>query len=224
MQKIVKEFNVYNFDELKEESKQVAIDNEKQYQEEYYCEHALLDNMNCKASELLEDYFNIENAINNVYYDLSYSQGSGAMIEFTINIEDLNNKYHIYNEEEMKLIKDKGIVNDINIFHNDNYYYHEYTFGINYNDNFGYYDYEDIKDDYNITKKQFDTMEDRIIKLLDTYNKHYTDSQFVKDIINMNGDLKNYGEKEIEYWWEDENVIEYCKEHTYFEDGKIYEW
>jgi len=224
MEKKVNEFYVYKFDELKEESKKKAINNEKKYQEEDYCDLCLNDDMNYKANELLKEYFDIKNGIDYVYYDLSYSQGSGAMIEFTINIQDLNNKYHIYNEEEIKFIQDKGIVNNIKIYHNDNMYYHEYTFNINYDDNFGYYDYEDIKEDYKISEEEFNNMEDKLINLLDTYNKHYTESEFIKDIINMNGELAKYGYSQIEYWWNDNNVIEYCKEHTYYEDGTIYEW
>lgn len=224
MEKIIKEFYVYKFDELSEQAKEQAIEKEKQAQEELYCDTCLLDDMNYEASELLKEYFNIEDAKDNIYYDLSYSQGSGAMVEFTINIEDLNNKYHIYNDEEIRLIKDKSIVNDIKIYHNDNYYYHEYTFDINYDDDFGYYDYEDIKDDYNISEEDFNKMQDKLIDLLDTYNKHNTNSQFVKDIINMNCELKNYGEKQIEYWWKNESVLDYCKEHTYCENGDIYEW
>ena len=224
MEKITKVFNIYNFDELNEEIKNKVIEKEKQSQEDDYCNMQLNDDMNYKAEELLKQYFNIENGVNNIYYDLSYSQGSGSMIEFDINIEDLNNKYHIYNEEEIRLIKDKGIVNNIEIYHSGNLYYHEYTFGIKYDDDFGYYDYEDIKDDYNINEEDFNKMEDKLIDLLDTYNKHYTNSQFVKDIINMNGELTSYGYSCIEYWWEDENVIEYCKEHKYYENGDIYEF
>ena len=224
MKTITKTYNIYNFDELKEDIQKEVIEKEKEIQQEDYCNIQLNDDMNLKAEKLLKEYFNIENAIDYVYYDLSYSQGSGSMIEFTINIEDLNNKYHIYNDEEIRLIKDKGIVNNIKIYHNDNYYYHEYTFSIKYDDDFGYYDFEDIMDDYNINEEDFNKMQDKLIDLLDTYNKHYTKSQFIEDIISMNKQLTKYGYECIEYWWNNENVIEYCKEHKYYENGDIYEY
>lgn len=224
MKTITKIYNIYNFDELKEDIQKEVIEKEKEIQQEDYCNVQLNDDMNFKAEELLKEYFNIENAIDYVYYDLSYSQGSGSIIEFTINIEDLNNKYHIYSDEELRLIKDKGIVNDIKIYHNDNIYYHEYTFGIKYDDDFGYYDFEDIMDDYNINEEDFNKMQDKLINLLDTYNKHYTKSKFIEDIISMNKELTKYGYSCIEYWWNKENVIDYCKEHTYYENGDIYEY
>ena len=161
-------------------------------------------------------------SIDNVYYDLSYCQGSGAMIEFTINFEDLNNKYHILSDEEMKYVKDKGIVNIVKIYHNDNLYYHEYTFDIKYYDYFGYWDYEDIKDEYNITEEEFNTIEDRIIKLLDSYGKHSTESEFIKDIISMNRELTKYGYDVIEHPIDDEIALESLREYEYYENGEIF--
>lgn len=224
MKTITKEYKIYNFEELTEEVQNKVIEEEKKSQEDDYCNMQLYDDVNYKAEQLLNEYFNIKNGVKNVMYDFSYSQGSGSMIEFEINIEDLNNKYHIYNDEEMRFIQDKGIVNNIEIFHNDNFYEHEYTFDIRYYDNFGWYDFEDIKDDYNINETDFNKLEDKLIDLLDTYNKHNTSSQFIKDIIDMNKELTKYGYSCIEYWWKDENVIDYCKQHTYYEDGEIYEY
>ena len=222
MKKITKEFNIYNFNELTEEAQKKAIEKEKEYREEEYIDFQLENDMIEEAKELLKNEFKeIDNI--NVYYDLSYSQGSGSMIEFTINIKDLNDKYNIYSNEELKLIQDKGIVNDIKIYHNDNLYYHEYTFSINWDDDFGYYDYDDIKEDYNINENDFNDMENKLIKLLDSYNKHNTQSEFIQDIIKVNKELTKYGYECIEYFWDDANIIEYCNEHLYYENGEIYE-
>lgn len=214
----------YKFEELEKNIQDKLIEEETQEQANFYCETFLENDMNDKAAELLKKYFNIESDNVKAYYDLSYSQGSGSMIEFTINFEDINKKYNILNDEEIRFIKDKSIINNIEIYHNDNLYYHEYTFSIDYYDNFGYWDFEDIKDDYNIKKEDFEKIEDKIINLLDTYNKHNTESPFIKDIIDMNKELTKYGYNLIE----DENnfkqgAIDYLKENDflYYENGKI---
>lgn len=218
---------LYKFNELKKEIQEKLINEEIEEQKNFYCEMCLNADMIDKASELLKEYFNIQNGCDDVYYDLSYSQGSGSMIEFTINIEDLNKKYNILNNEELRFIQDKGIINNINIIHGNSNYNHEYTFTINYYDNFGYWSYEDIKEDYNIKEEEFNTIEDRIIDLLDDYNKHYTKSNFIEDIINMNRDLTKYGYELIE---DEENfkneAINYLEENEtlYFEDGRIFNY
>jgi len=218
---------VYNFNDLKEDIKEKLIKEEIDIQCQDYCEFFLKNDMEEKASILLEEYFNIKNGCDNVYYDLSYCQGSGSMIEFTINIYDLNKKYNILTDEELRFIQDKGVINDIHIKHNGSNYYHEYCFKVEYDDNFGYWSYEDIKEDYNIKEEEFNTIEDRIINLLDDYNKLYSKSAFIKDIGLMNENLTKYGYGLIE---NEENfkegAINYLKENgiLYYEDGRIFNY
>ena len=225
MRKVVNEFNVYEFDELSDDVKKTVIEKHRDYEREDYCDSFLNDDMGSKASDLINDYFGITSDYLKTYYDLSYSQGSGAMVEFDINIVDLNNKYNVFSKEEMAFITDKGIVNDIRIRHNDNYYYHEYTFSIDY-DYYNDYSYEDIKDSYGITEKDFETLDDRFYKLVDTYNKHYTESPFIKDIIKMNKELSKYGYNCMEHFWNcsDDEIIENIKanEYEFLESGEIY--
>lgn len=215
------EEKIYNYDELSENVKQELLEKEKENQLESYCEFCLYEDMKYQAEIYLNEYFN-NGKVNDVYYDLSCCQGSGSMIAFTINFEDINNKYHILNDEEMRYVKDKSIVNDVEIYHNDNLYCHEYTFDIKYYDNFGYWCYEDIKDEYNITEEEFDTIEDRIIKLLDSYGKHSTESAFVEDIIDMNKHLTKWGYDVIEHPIDDEIALESLRENEYYENGDIY--
>lgn len=215
------EETIYNYDELSEDVKQKLLEKERENQLESYCEFCLYEDMKYQADIYLNEYFN-NGKVNDVYYDLSYCQGSGSMIAFTINFEDLNNKYHILNDEEMRFIKDKGIVNDVIIYHDDNLYCHEYTFSIKYNDNFGYWDYEDIKDDYNITKEEFNKIEDKIIALLDDYNKHNTESAFIEDIIDMNKRLTKWGYDVIEHPIDDDIILEILRENEYYENGEIF--
>ena len=214
---------LYKFKELEKDIQEKIIKETTEDERNFYCETMLEMDMTEEANDLLKKYFNIDHGCDKVYYSLGYCQGDGAMIEFTINIEDLNRKYHILNDQEMRFIQDKGIINDIQI-KQEGHYYHEYCFTINYYDDFGHYDYEDIKDDYNITEEDFKTMEDRIINLLDSYNKHYTKSPFIEDIISMNKELSKSGYSYIEddkgfkqqaiEWIEDNNF-------KYFADGSI---
>ena len=61
--------------------------------------------------------------------------------------------------------------------------------------------------------------------LLDDSDKHYTKSEFVKDIISMNKELVGRGYENIEYFWncEDSEIIEFLEEHKYLESGEVYE-
>lgn len=215
------EETIYNYDELSEDVKQELLEKEREYQYNSYYEDMLLNDMQEESCILLEQYFKGA-TFDEVYYDLSYCQGSGSMIAFTINIVDLNNKYHILNDEEMRYIKDKGIINDIVIYHNDNLYYHEYTFDIKYYDNFGYWDYEDIKDDYNITEEEFNTIEDRIINFLYSCEKHYNKSAFIDDIVSMNRELTKRGYDIIEHPIDDDIILEILRENEYYENGEIF--
>lgn len=226
MEKKVKEFYVYDFNELKEDVKKDLIEKERDYQRDSYCEVFLEEDMIEEGKDLLKSYFGITDNNLNVLYDLSYSQGSGAMIEFDINIEDLNNKYKIFSAEEMRFIQDKGIINNIKIRHNNNYYYHEYTFRIDSYYVYSIdYDYEDIKEEYNISEEDFNTIEKRLDNLLIDSDKHNTESEFVKDIISMNKELVGRGYENIEYFWncEDSEIIEFLEDHKYYEWGEVYE-
>ena len=222
MKKITKEYEVYDFEELDKDIQEKLIEEEKESEKEFYIDNCLEDDMKYYAEELLIKYFG-DADFQNVYYDLSYSQGSGAMIRFIINIEDLNKKYNFLSKEELRFIQDKGIVNDIEVYHNDNFYCHEYSFDIRYNDNFGYYDYEDIKGEYNINEEDYNKLEDKIINFLDTYNKVNTPcSKFIEDIIDMNRELKYKGYELIEEEINDADAIEFLKEQEYLKNGDVF--
>ena len=106
MEIITKKYNVYNFNELSEDVQKKLIEKEIQDQNEFYIDTFLIENMEEEAKKLLQKYFkNNQAEFKTVYYDLSYSQGRGAMIEF--------NMYY-YN----KYVKIK----------HDGYYYHERSF------------------------------------------------------------------------------------------------
>lgn len=85
MKEIVKTIQIYNFNELDKNLQEQLIEDEKERQEELFCENFLLDDMSNKAIELLEKHFKNNAEFIGVQYDLSYCQGSGAMIEFNVN-------------------------------------------------------------------------------------------------------------------------------------------
>lgn len=223
MRKVVKEINIYQFNELSEDVKEKVKRNVMEEEQEYYFDVQLEEDIYTETSEcIINDYF-IGAKINNIYYDFSYSQGSGAICEFTIRIEDLNNKYNILNKEELRFITDKGMISEIKVRHDNSNYYHEYTFKVYYDYYFGYYDYEDVKEEYNINENDFNTIEDRIVDLFNTYNKHNTKSPFIQDIINLNKDVAKYGYECIEYNSSEERIEEICNNYEYLENGSFYE-
>ena len=221
MRKIEK--TIYNFDELNESVKEELIEDKKKSDYDFYMEYLFHDDIGSIASDLVNDYFGITSNYLKTYYSLSYCQGDGAMIEFDINIKDLNNKYKIFSNEEIRFLTDKGIINNIEVRHNSNHYYHEYTFGINF-DYYGMgYSYEDIKHEYNMSKEEFETIDDRFYKLVDYSNKHYTTSPFITDIINMNKELVKRGYSIIEnYDFDTTYIVEELRNNEYYEDGGVY--
>lgn len=217
------EQTIYKFNELGKDIQEELINNEKETNRDEYIHWYLHDDMGSKASDLINDCFGIESDYLYTYYDLSYCQGSGAMVEFDINIEDLNNKYKVFTNEEIRFLTDKGIVNNIEVRHNNSNYNHEYTFEVDYH----YYglgvDFEDIKGEYDITEDEFNNLENKIDSLLYDGNKHYNESPFVKDIISMNEELTRYGYNIIENCEMDvDSIIGTLSECEYYIDGSVY--
>lgn len=215
------ERKIYKFNELSKEVQDRLIEKEQENIRNDYVEFCLYDDMVEESKELLKKYFGSGAEFKGVLYDLSYSQGSGAMIEFSINFKDLNKKYHIVSEEEERFLTDKGVVNDVTIKHNDNFYYHEYTFGIDY-DYYNNWYFEDIEDDYKITENEFNTIDNRFYNLVDYSNKHNGASLFITDIIDMNKELANIGYKLIEHDVDISWIKENLNNYEYCEDGEVY--
>lgn len=85
MKTIAKTFNVYNFNELSKEVQKKVIEREEKEIRELEIEDFLKEEMEFYAQQLLEENFGDKAIFKNVYYDLSYCQGSGAIIEFELN-------------------------------------------------------------------------------------------------------------------------------------------
>ena len=220
MRKIEK--TIYNFDELDKDIQEELIEDRRKSDYDFYMENFFHDDMVSIASDLINDYFGITSDYLYTYYSLSYCQGDGAMIEFDIDIKDLNNKYKVFTDDEVEFLKQKDVINTIRVRHYGNMYYHEYTFGIDH-DYYNDWEFEDIKDDFNITEDGFNTLWDRFDKLTNDSDKHYTDSEFIKDIISMNKELVNRGYSIIEnYDFDTTYIVEQLSENEYYENGDVY--
>lgn len=84
MKTITKTFNIYNFDELSKEVQEKVIKKEVEDIKELEIEDFLKEEMEFYAQQLLEENFGDKATYKRVLYDLSYCQGSGAMIEFDL--------------------------------------------------------------------------------------------------------------------------------------------
>ena len=85
METITKTYNIYKFDELSKEVQEKVIKREAEGIKELEIEDFLKDEMEFYAEQLLSKNFGDKAIFKNVYYDLSYCQGSGAIIEFELN-------------------------------------------------------------------------------------------------------------------------------------------
>lgn len=190
---------LYKINELSEESKKIAIEREKKEEKEFYIDTYLEEDLTEYAKELLQE--NFKNAeLKDIMYDLSYSQGSGAMIEFSWTIEDLNKKYKKLTPKELEKISDTGYT-EIKINH-QGWYYHERSFDVDYQD-FTYYDDE------------LEKIQEKTDKMIES---------FKEDVINMNEQLKKEGYSIIESEETDEETEKRLIDEKYYfySDGSFY--
>lgn len=196
MRKTTKTYNVYKYDELSKEVQEKLLEEYTQQECYYYIEDTLYADMIDESIYILPEYFKGAK-FDNVCFDLSYSQGSGSMIEFTIDLEDLNDKYKILTDKQLKTITDMGGT-EIKVYHDSNIYCHERTFSIS--------EYLEIDDD----------------KILKKVN-HMIYNLFHSDIISMNKELTIRGYKMIgneEYF--KENALNTLNELEFLEDGSVF--
>lgn len=198
MRTIKKEFKVYNFNELEKDIQEKLLQDYIESAYESYCNANLYDDVLDNASDILQTYF--KNAeLNDVCYDLSYSQGNGVVIEFNIDLEDINNIYHILSKRAMQKINEIGYTN-IKV-KQQGYYYHEHSYNLDYQD-YTYY-----IDDFENEQKQLDNLME----------------QFEKDIVNMNKDITKKGFELIEnreYFEEQARTT--LNELEFLEDGGVF--
>lgn len=222
MEKISKTFNVYKFNELSEEIQEEVFNKFYEEEQNSYLEDCLQEDMEEEAKEILKQYF--ENAtFENVWYDLSYSQGSGAMIEFQVDLNDLNKKYKIFSSKEMRFLNN-NIDTAITIKKRGSYC-HQYSFEIESNVfNLQYLDYEKELKYYNLTKKDFEKLENRLYDFVSDYNIPFNDNIFIKDIISINKDITKIGYELIDGAISKEKLKEVIQEdYRFLKNGEIFE-
>ena len=82
MREVTRKYNVYEYKELKPKIQENLLEEEVEKLRDFYCWDCLQEDLKIKAKELLNEYFGQNVEFEDVYYDLSYCQGSGAMIDF----------------------------------------------------------------------------------------------------------------------------------------------
>lgn len=224
---------VYNFDELDKGVQDKLIEKRKETEIDDYCNYYLESDMEEVAINLLQEKFvnyksfdnlNLIPSFMRIYCDLSYSQGSGSCFEFDVNIRVLLDKYNVFkNSEITRLIIDKELINNntVHILHNSYCrYYHEYSCTSDY-----YFDsnlsYDDIKDDYNISQEEFNSIEKILNELLDFDINNL--SPFWKDCIDMFKKLTKNGYDMIENCVDMDVLLDNLRLDEYFIDGSVYD-
>ena len=218
MEKIIKEFNIYNFNELDENAQNKALEIISNDEIDFYSMWLLHDDIMDELENIMDIEFNIKIDENlKTYYSLDYSQGSGAMFENKFYIEDINKKYKFLTDDELKLITSRCYITKIKIKHNDGHYYHKYSFNIDYCLDV-YDDYDDIKDDYNISENDFYNLENKID---DFFKKN---NIFYNDIVSINDRLTKFGYDCLEYFWNKDNIINLINDNNYkfYIDGSVF--
>ena len=203
MRKVTKEYEVYKFNELEKDVQEEVLKRYTKSEHDFYIDNELYDDMVELAKDSLQNYFKGAK-YNNIYYDLSYAQGSGAMIEFNIDLKDLNNKYKMLTDEEVKKCSDIGYTN-IKVYHNDSHYYHERTFDIDWNDFIMYSYTSEYCENIEKVQKNIDAM----IEL------------FREDIVLMNKQITQDGYKMLEDNAHfEEMAMERVNELEFLSDGR----
>ncbi len=157
MKEVTKTYEVYKYDELEKEIQEKLLEKEIEYCVESYCEDCLYDDMLYQAQELLQKYFGEKTKLNAIWYDLSYSQGSGAMIEFDLEYYNCNvtiKHNGFYYHERSFIIAENG-----NNYLNDKRYEYLKEKIVKMNIEFGEYGYNLI-DDKNFIEQAKEQLQD----------------------------------------------------------------
>jgi hypothetical protein len=196
---------LYEFEELSEEIKAPLIAKQCKELEDDYCDWMLEDDMQEYASEILERKFDEgEFKSNNIYYDLSYTQGSGAMVEFEgWDIHILESI--LYGNNLTREWIDKNIANFILKVKHSGHYHHEYSF--EFEEDLEYQEDAQTLEELGIEREEY-------LKAI---------SEFIVDI---NKALYAKGKESVEWYWNEDNTrdeaIDRLSQYHYLEDGEVY--
>lgn len=189
--------NIYDFKELDKKIQERLIEDEAEIQADDYYRVQLYNDLKDYAYKLLRDTFK-DSLFLDVYYDLSYRQGSGAMIEFDINIEALNNKYKMLTKKEIEKMAKTGFTT-ISVKHWGNYC-HALSFDIDYQDYTFYID-------------NFDNTQEKLDKMIE---------KFKEDIIDINEQLTKKGYEYMDFVSDKGTLIDILEENKYLKNGTVY--
>ena len=207
MRTVTKKYEVFTFDELEKEVQEKLLEEQTKIECENYCESCLYDDMENRAKELLQEYFS-GSTFDKVYYDLSYCQGNGAQVNFTIDVLALNKKYNFFSKKVIDFLKN-GANYEIKV-KQDGFYYHEKAFKIDWYDldTFTYYE------DY-LSFEELDNANNQLDKMIDLFRE---------DITKMNIEFKKYGYELVENEEYFKNIaLDKLELDSYLKDGKVFE-
>ena len=203
MKTITKKIDLYEYNELDEKIKENLLENEIQKECDSYCDDCLLDDAEILAGELLEKNYknaNIEDI--KVLYDLSYSQGSGAMIEYNLSFLDCDLLLkemlckRIINKKQYKNIKSMEITLKVN--NNSSHYCHEKSYSYELDFEIQKFSYKSLQFLNSITTelnyKIDNNLIDNIYNFLDDYfnNKIYSINKEFTEILYKYIDYSNF--------------------------------
>lgn len=210
---------VLQFKELDKEVQEKLIEKEMESQTDMYMENSLIDDMEYEAEELLTKHFGDKNFdFKKVYYDLSCSQGSGAMIV-----------YNVYEEGVKKILLEKKILTKkqldrlqqvkLEVWHSSScHYYHENSFDYDFDYCFGArresYDSSGAYEYNGGTDK-------RIMKTFEKLDKFFEEE--LKELIyNINVELTRRVRELADYTPSEEECVEYLEEQEYLKNGETF--
>lgn len=211
MKMIVKEFLVYDYEELSKDAQKKAFNRAFEKYRSDYVDYSLADDLGAYACEVVGKVFDGAKDIE-VLYDLSGCQGSGAMVEFSIDLLGLNKKYKMLNKNKVKLLeKNYNDILDVKVKHkSDCHYYHEHSFYVDYKDvdMSGYY----CCDYLEIAERQL--LQHSIDALI---------AKFREDIVKVNEKIARKGHEYVNNFdFFESCAIDELRDEEFLENGDVY--
>lgn len=191
---------IFNFQELSESAKRVAINSYKKMMDrDFMCESMMITE---GMIEYAKDHGIVFNGKNNIGWDLSYSQGDYVSIH-NASLNDEKMQEIIMNElsdDEKELFKFL-LSNNILYIHNNINHHHHYGQEFNV-------ELEAV--DYNQNELSEIIMQNFIEKL-----QYVSENALEKYVINLIADLKKGGYEEIDFYYSDEHIEDVLTINSY---------
>jgi hypothetical protein len=195
MEKITKEYKVFEFKELSEETKQTVID--KWYENEDY--PFLEENIEEQLNQI--DEYNIFDDVK-LQYSLSWSQGDGLSFSAEINLKAFLDNIYLKKLPEWKKNGIKEYIFDIHSKGNTGHYCYAHRNDVDFN-----YNYQD-----NIERPNLEKLWDKIFEQITEYYLEVCEK------------LEKFGYSILEYRMDFDEFSELCEsnEYKFLENGEMF--